>query len=106
MLRFREATIDDAKLYFEWVNDVEIRKSAFQSNSIEQSSHIEWFKAKLENENVLLLVCCFQEILIGQVRIDINFKNHQGLIDYSIDKNTNLISITPCFIRTIKPKYF
>lgn len=41
------ATKTDALLYFQWANDVEVRKNSFQSEPIRYDDHIEWFSRKL-----------------------------------------------------------
>ena len=82
----RLAEIEDVRQYYEWANDKEVRKNAFNTNFIEWENHINWFTSKLDDNNTRLFVMCnAQNIPVGQVRIDKNDNN--WIIDYSIDKD-------------------
>lgn len=81
----REATINDAKLYFDWANDSVVRQMAFHSEPILWKEHLSWYKKKIESNNSLLLLCYKSEQSVGQVRFDILEKG-DAEIDISIDK--------------------
>lgn len=83
-LSLRIASIDDAKLYFEWANDYEVRINSFNNLEIEWKNHFNWFKDKLNDHNSKLLVLTLNDIPIGQLRLD--KEDEFWLIDYSIDK--------------------
>lgn len=80
----RHATQKDADLLFNWVNDEQVRKSAFNSNLINYEEHIPWFFSKLQSSNSRIYIGCDSDNPIGQIRIDIECEN--AFIDYSIDK--------------------
>lgn len=85
MLSFRKATIDDAELYYEWVNEEEVRKQSFHSERVDFESHLKWFQSKIKDEECLMFLFQDGTEYVGQVRIDI--ENGIGLIDYSIEKS-------------------
>lgn len=80
----REATINDAKLYFDWANDSVVRQMAFHSEPILWKEHLSWYKMKLGSNSALLLLCYKNEQSVGQVRFDILEEDAE--IDISIDK--------------------
>ena len=70
MLSYRRATKNDTLLYYNWVNDSNVRKQSFNSNSINFEDHKRWFKSKLKDTDCLMLVFKNENNLdIGQVRI-------------------------------------
>ena len=81
----REATIDDAKLYFDWANDPVVRQMAFHSEPILWDNHLSWYRKKLGSNNSLLLLCYKNKKSVGQVRFDI-LDEGDAEIDISIDK--------------------
>jgi len=80
----RKAQESDMMLYFEWVNEPEVRKNSFQSDKIDRYTHEEWFKRKLEDNDAFLYVCYYQEKPCGQVRFEM--ENRTAVIDISVDK--------------------
>jgi len=81
----REATLLDSELLFEWTNDIAVRQSSFNSNSINLNDHLSWFDKKLKSaETKIYIATIKQNEPIGQIRID-TFEDY-WLIDYSIDK--------------------
>ncbi len=81
----REATVDDAKLFFDWANDPVVRQMAFHTEPIQWENHIRWFKSKLESPESHLLLCYHGTEPIGQVRFDI-LEGGEAEIDISISK--------------------
>lgn len=84
--KIREAVLEDANLLFEWVNDPDVRASAFNSNKIDIETHLLWYKNKLESIDTKIFI--FENKLnvpFGQVRIELE-KNYY-VIDYSISKS-------------------
>lgn len=77
MLTFRKATVDDLLLYFEWVNDTQVREHSFNSFNITLEDHERWFLNKVEDGTCLMLVFQNEEnVNIGQIRIqktDVSF---------------------------------
>ena len=82
----REATIDDAKLFFEWANDPVVRQMAFHTEPIPWENHIKWFNTKVKSPKSHLLLCYHGLEPIGQVRFDI-LDGDEAEIDISIDKD-------------------
>jgi UDP-2,4-diacetamido-2,4,6-trideoxy-beta-L-altropyranose hydrolase len=80
----RKANDNDLKLYWEWVNENEVRKNAFSQSFIEWEDHQRWFIKNLKNPKVILLVIERDLIPIGQVRF--NKKGRKYHIDYSLSK--------------------
>lgn len=85
-LALRRASESDCALLWEWVNDPDVRASAFRSEVIPYEKHRQWFSAKLGDS------LCFQFIAldihntpIGQVRFDV--KNGEAEVDVSIARN-------------------
>ena len=82
----REATHLDSELLFEWTNDIAVRQSSFNSNSINLNDHLSWFDKKLKSaETKIYIATIKQNKPIGQIRIDA-FEDY-WLIGYSIDKS-------------------
>lgn len=82
----REATQLDSELLFEWTNDISVRQSSFNSNSINLNDHLSWFDKKLKSaETKIYIATIKQNEPIGQIRIDA-FEDC-WLIGYSIDKS-------------------
>lgn len=84
MLKFRNAKVDDMKLYFDWANDENVRKQSFNSKKIDLEAHKKWFESKLQDKNCLMLIFINNEgSEIGQVRIQ-KENNTDALIGISI----------------------
>ena len=84
-ISIKKATINDAKLYFDWANEHEVRSNSLNSAPISWENHIKWFEKKLQDKNTFFYIFMFDKIGLGQVRIDL-IDNEIGLINYSIDK--------------------
>lgn len=83
-MRIKKATISNAKLLFEWANEIAFRINAINSNPILWEIHIQWLQNKLENNKSLLLIGEIDEAPIGQIRFD--HESSYYFIDYSIAK--------------------
>lgn len=81
---FRFAKLSDAKKYFDWVNDPDVRENALNSEKIQWTSHFSWFKEKLDSGSALLIFTDSNRA-IGQIRFDQDGSGNYYL-DYSIDK--------------------
>jgi RimJ/RimL family protein N-acetyltransferase len=84
MLKFRKATVEDSKIYFDWANDTAVREQSYNSCIIEWENHNNWFVSKIKDDSCLMLIFQNKEnISVGQVRIQKeNTKN--ALIGISI----------------------
>ncbi|QHT68826.1 GNAT family N-acetyltransferase [Rhodocytophaga rosea] len=85
MIDFRKATRDDLHLYYEWVNDKDVRANALNPEPIAWENHYQWYQNKLADSNTFLFVFEQDNIPVGQVRIDC--REGFGYIDYSVDRN-------------------
>lgn len=81
----REATIDDALLLFDWVNDKDVRLNSINQETIILENHLKWLESRLNSKDTFIYILSDGEINYGQIRID----NHNDwwTIDYSIDVN-------------------
>jgi len=80
----RPAVLEDVGRYFQWVNDPEVRKSAFHTERIDFKTHQNWFERKLSDTSAFLYVCYFKEKPVGQVRFEV--EDEVAIIDISVDK--------------------
>jgi RimJ/RimL family protein N-acetyltransferase len=97
------AHISHANKYFEWVNDVQVRKSAFNSNNVLWKDHMDWFLTKLNSKNCDLCILKFKNNLIGQVRLE--KQNNSWLIDFSIDSNYRGLNMAYCMFSLLFLKF-
>ena len=79
----RPATLDDAKLFFDWVNEPAVRKNSFNTNDIAWEEHLLWFQGALVNRDVRIFVMMNEDVPIGQIRLTLGDGFWE--IDYSID---------------------
>jgi RimJ/RimL family protein N-acetyltransferase len=80
----REATIDDVDMYFEWVNDPEVRKNALNPAIITIEHHVKWFNKQINSNEAFMYVYECDGLAIGQTRF--NIIDGIAYIDYSIDE--------------------
>lgn len=78
----RKATQTDCDLLYEWVNDKQVRQSAFNSNTISYEEHVAWFNRMMNDENQIQLILMDGESTIGQIRLTFDGENAE--VDYSI----------------------
>lgn len=81
----QEASIDDAQLLFEWVNEPVVRMNSFSQEEITFENHLKWLKKKLSSTETRIMILMIGSVPVGQVRID--YEELNWIIDYSIDKN-------------------
>lgn len=81
----KPAQINDAKLLFDWANDITVRQNAFSSEPIIWENHLKWFNNKLTIDTTKIYILYNGITPLGQVRIDL--VDDCWEIDYSIDKN-------------------
>ncbi len=86
MLTLREATENDCKLLWGWVNDPIVKASAFSSGLIPWETHLAWFTQKLDDPNCVIYIALADQIdEVGQIRFDIN--GSEATIDVSVAAN-------------------
>lgn len=82
----KPATIKDAKILFNWVNESKVRQNSFNQDKINWKEHVNWLKKSLEDKNINLYIAIDKHNNpIGMFRIDV--KGKQGLVTLSLDKN-------------------
>ncbi len=92
----RKANLSDTKLYWNWVNDPEVRKNAFHSDPISWDNHKEWFRNKLDDRSVTMLLVECIEGPIGQVRFEQS--GSHLVIDYSIGRQFRRLGLGKIFL--------
>ena len=78
----RKAEFADIDILFEWVNDVETRKNAFDSHVITYEEHLKWFEKMMRDQNQVQYIMMNGDVPVGQVRLLIS--GTEAEIDYSI----------------------
>jgi UDP-2,4-diacetamido-2,4,6-trideoxy-beta-L-altropyranose hydrolase len=67
----RRVQAKDARLLWEWANDVEVRAASFSSAPILWQTHMEWLEEKLRQPGCLLLIAEDERgTPLGQIRFD------------------------------------
>ena len=70
-LRLRPIKWQDCEQIWQWANEAETRHYSFQSNAISWESHVDWFQARLQDENCYFWIALDkQDQPIGQVRFE------------------------------------
>jgi len=82
-LKLRLARAEDAPLYYDWVNESEVRRQSFQTEPISWELHQTWFQQKLADPNCFLGVLEAETLPVGQIRFDL--KGEEAIVDYSLD---------------------
>lgn len=82
-IQLRQANIDDMGIYFNWANDLDVRKHSFNPQPIMWETHEKWFMEKIDSSNSLLFVLNADELPVGQIRFD--RVGNKFKIDYSLD---------------------
>jgi RimJ/RimL family protein N-acetyltransferase len=98
VLTFRFATEQDARLYYEWVNEPSVRKNAHRQQPISWEDHEIWFKKRI-NSGSLMLVFFDGKTAVGQIRAD--QEDGSALIDFSVDKDYRGKNIGIVMLRTL-----
>lgn len=79
------ASINDAKLLYDWANDATVRINAFNIEPIKWEEHINWFQSKLKSVHSKIFILYLDKDPAGQIRFD--YIEDCWEIDYSIDKS-------------------
>ena len=69
-LYLRPATLEDAKILFEWRNDPQARAASHNQDEISFESHMAWLKASLKKTGRRLYIAEEAGISVGTVRSD------------------------------------
>lgn len=85
-IKLRRARQEDCLMLWEWANDPEVRRQAFDPQPIPKESHILWFNDKLADPNcAIYIVEADDGQAVGQVRFDLHREDGTAVIDFSID---------------------
>lgn len=84
-LSLRKAASDDMDLLFEWANDADVRRNAFNTDAIPYDEHKKWFCGALADKDILQYIMCDGGQPVGQIRLNIEGKS--AYIDYSIARS-------------------
>ena len=69
-LYLRPATIEDAKILFEWRNDPQVRAASHNQNEMSFEDHLAWLESSLTNPDRKLYIAEEDGISVGTVRSD------------------------------------
>lgn len=78
----RTAVAGDVDLLYEWVNETDVRKSAFQIAHIPYQEHIKWYEGLLGDSDRKQYIYMYGNEPVGQVRIEVCEEIAE--VDYSI----------------------
>lgn len=70
-LKLRQAVESDCENLYQWRNDVETRRYAFNSEPIDFATHQQWFMRTLENPQRILLIGEDEQQAVGVLRYDV-----------------------------------
>lgn len=109
-LRLRLAEAEDSPLYYDWVNEPEVRHNSFHSDPISWESHQSWFQRKLTDPNCYLGLLEANDLPVGQIRFDI--QGEEAVVNYSLDIlvrgrgwATHLVRLGMELLKNIQPTY-
>lgn len=85
MILFRNATIEDAKLLFDWRNCPQTRMCSFDPSELKWDDHLRWLGEKLNGPSAYIFILSDPEnVPVGQVRFDLMAKS-VAVVDISMD---------------------
>lgn len=80
----REATLDDLKTTFRWVNDKIVRTFSYNRNEITEQEHFSWFSEKIASEECVYFILEIAQNAVGSIRFDIEKNGISAKINYLI----------------------
>lgn len=78
----RPATLNDTQLTYSWAADPVVRSFSFNTRPIIEEEHINWFAAKLNNNNCRYYIAELDGKPAGSIRFDLH--NGEALISYLV----------------------
>ncbi|USR89925.1 UDP-2,4-diacetamido-2,4,6-trideoxy-beta-L-altropyranose hydrolase [Phormidium yuhuli AB48] len=109
-LTLRLARVEDMALYYDWVNEPDVRRQSWNQEPIGWNSHQTWFQGKMADPNCYLGVLEADGLPVGQIRFDI--QGEDAVIDYSLDRlvrgrgwATPLVRLGLKLLNNVKPTY-
>ena len=79
----RPATLEDCRLYFEWVNEREVRLRSIRNHKITWEEHCQWFQQRLQSDSARLLIAMEADTPVGQIRTE-SYSSGDWEIDFSV----------------------
>lgn len=83
-LQIREANLQDVQLYYQWINDHEVRINSYSSKHINFDEHRIWFETRLNSSHAEMYVVSLENEPIGQIRFE--NKRAFAILSFSLDK--------------------
>jgi RimJ/RimL family protein N-acetyltransferase len=81
--KLRVVEAKDVDVLFSWTNDPDVRKNSFNQEKITYEVHCNWFRKKIADPNVIMLIAEIDEIPAGQIRLEGTVNEEWG-INFSI----------------------
>jgi RimJ/RimL family protein N-acetyltransferase len=69
-MEIRSVVIDDAKLLFDWANDLDTRSNSFNTEMIAWETHLSWLQKKLKEANRSFYLFIQDNEPVGVVRFE------------------------------------
>lgn len=69
-MKIRDASLDDARLLFEWRNDPATRAASHNSDEVIFSDHVLWLEKSISNPNRIICIAEDNGVSVGTVRAD------------------------------------
>lgn len=84
-LALRDVRADDCRLLWHWVNDADVRRSAFRPGAVSWDDHVVWFSARRNDPDCVqwIGVGGGEEGDVGQIRFEL--QGNEAVADVSID---------------------
>lgn len=100
----RQANLEDTLLFFDWVNDKEVRSNSLNENVIILEEHQKWFRNKINDDkcHIYIYLNMFKDP-IGQIRIE--YIDNEWVINYSVDKNYRQLGLGNLFLKDVLGKF-
>ena len=83
--KIRRANTEDVMLYYNWVNDSEVRTNSVNTEPVLLENHENWFNKRLISPEHFFFVLEMDSKPVGQCRFDVD--NGKYIINYSLDSN-------------------
>ncbi len=97
-INFATATIDDAKILWEWTNDPVTRQQSFTTKPIPWEDHLKWLSGSLENpQRTLWIVRDESGDPLGQLRFD-QQEDDDDLISFSVAPQARGLGLAPLIV--------
>jgi RimJ/RimL family protein N-acetyltransferase len=111
-LFYRKTEVKDIKVYFNWINDPEVRSLSFNSKKINYNDHVNWFNSKINDKDcVMLIFYDYNSECVGQIRFQKDNKK-EALISFSVDKNhrnkkygSKILCLGPKYFLQLNPTF-